>query len=93
MFRQFRDFFFDAVKIDGQFVRGLHDNHDNQALVRALVGVAQTFDMFTIAESVETEADAAHLVSLGVDCLQGYLFAAPTVRPPWASPDAKHASA
>lgn len=82
-FRYFKDFFFDAAKIDGQFVRGVHKNHDQQSLVRALVAIAREFDMFTIAESVESEADAAFLVSEGVDCLQGYLYGAPQVRPPW----------
>jgi EAL domain-containing protein (putative c-di-GMP-specific phosphodiesterase class I) len=82
-FRQFRDFFFDAVKIDGQFVRNVDSNIDNQAAVRALVAVARSFDMLTVAVAVETEAEARFLVELGVDCLQGYLFGAPTVRPPW----------
>ena len=82
-FRHFRDFFFDAVKIDGQFVRGIHANYDNQCLTRALVEVARQFDMLTIAESVESTEDAEFLASIGVDCLQGYLFGAPTVRPPW----------
>ncbi|WP_264210975.1 EAL domain-containing protein [Leisingera thetidis] len=79
----FRQFFFDAVKIDGQFVRGIHANHDNQAVVRALVGIAKQFDMFIVAESVESREDAEFLVENGVDCLQGFLFGAPSVAPPW----------
>ncbi|WP_027256427.1 EAL domain-containing protein [Leisingera aquimarina] len=79
----FRQFFFDAVKIDGQFVRGIHVSHDNQSVVRALVGIAKQFDMFTVAESVESQEDAEFLVENGVDCLQGYLFGAPSVSPPW----------
>jgi EAL domain-containing protein (putative c-di-GMP-specific phosphodiesterase class I) len=81
--RHFRQFLFDLVKIDGEFVRGLSTNPDNQLLVRALVSVAQQFEMLTVAASVETIEDAEFLVSIGVDCLQGYLFGAPTVRPPW----------
>ena len=79
----FRDFLFDAVKIDGQFIRGLSGSLDNQAVVRALVGIAKQFDMLVVAESVETEQDAALLVSMGVDCLQGFLYGAPSVTPPW----------
>jgi len=90
-FRYFRDFFFDAVKIDGQFIRGVHSNYDNQCLTRALVSVAKEFDMLTIAESVETREDAEFLVSIGIDCLQGYLFSAPTVRPPWIEEMAQRA--
>lgn len=81
--KHFKHFFFDAVKIDGQFIRGIDGNHDNQCLVRALVGTARQFDMLTIAEAVETRAEAEFLVETGLDCLQGYLFGAPTVRPPW----------
>lgn len=82
-FRHFREFLFDAAKIDGQFVRGVAENPDNQALVRALVAVAREFEILVTAESVETKADAEFLVANGVDCLQGYLFGAPTVSAPW----------
>lgn len=81
--RYFRQFQFDAIKIDGQFVRGVDRDADNQALVRGLIGFAREFDMVTIAESVETEAEAIFLAESGVECLQGYLFGTPTVRPPW----------
>jgi len=81
--KYFREFFFDAVKIDGQFIRGVHASHDNQAMTRALVSVAKQFDMLVVAESVESREDAEFLVSIGVDCLQGYLFGAPSVNPPW----------
>ncbi|MBL4767956.1 MAG: EAL domain-containing protein [Rhodobacteraceae bacterium] len=82
-FRYFRDFYFDAVKIDGQFVRGIYNNPDNQVLTQALIAIARQFDMLTVAESVETRKDAEYLMSIGIDCLQGYLFGAPTIRPPW----------
>jgi EAL domain-containing protein (putative c-di-GMP-specific phosphodiesterase class I) len=88
-FRHFRDFFFDAVKIDGQFVRGIHQNRDNQALTRSLIAVAREFDMLTIAESVENVEDAKFLVANGIDCLQGFLFGAPSVRPPWIDAGAR----
>ncbi len=83
-FRYLRDFYFDMIKIDGQFVRGVSTNPDNQVLLRALVSIAQHFDMFTVAEFVENEQDAQFLAHNGIDCLQGYYFGAPTVRPPWA---------
>lgn len=82
-FRYLRDFFFDIVKIDGQFIRGVHGDPDNQVLTRALVSIAQQFDMFTVAEFVESAEDAAFLTSIGVDCLQGYYYGAPTVHPTW----------
>jgi EAL domain-containing protein (putative c-di-GMP-specific phosphodiesterase class I) len=82
-FRYFRDFFFDVVKLDGQFIRNIHRDPDNQALVRALMSIGQHFDMMTIAESVENLDDANWLQAAGIDCMQGYLFGAPTVRPAW----------
>ncbi|MBC7157685.1 MAG: EAL domain-containing protein [Rhodobacteraceae bacterium] len=83
-FRYFRDFFFDLVKIDGQFIRGIATDPDNQVLTRALISIARHFDMFTVAESVESAADAAWLIEAGIDCLQGYHYAAPTLRPDWS---------
>ena len=82
-FRHFREFLFDAAKIDGQFVRGIHANPDNQALVRALIAVAREFEILVTAESVEAKEDAEFLVANGVDCMQGYLFGAPSVSAPW----------
>ena len=79
----FRDFFFDAVKIDGQFVRGVHNNHDNQAVIKALIAIAKQFDMFIVAESVERQEDAEFLIAAGADCLQGFLYGAPSITPPW----------
>lgn len=80
-FRYFKEFFFDIVKIDGQFIRGIHTDPDNQVLTRALVSIGQQFEMLTIAESVECVEDAQFLQQIGVNCLQGYLFGAPTLKP------------
>ena len=75
--RYFKDYYFDILKIDGQFIRGIAEDFDNQALVRSMISIAQHFDMLTVAEYVENAADADMLRALGVDCLQGYLFGAP----------------
>lgn len=88
-FRYLRDFYFDIIKIDGQFIRDLASNPDNQVLTQALVQIGQQFDMFTVAEFVETEAEAQFLASIGVDCMQGYLFGAPTTKPRWAEKQRK----
>jgi EAL domain-containing protein (putative c-di-GMP-specific phosphodiesterase class I) len=85
-FRYLREFYFDILKIDGQFIRGIADNPDNQVLTQALLSIAHHFDMFAVAESVENARDAAWLTSIGVDCLQGYYYGAPTVVPPWKTP-------
>ncbi|MFA8386749.1 MAG: EAL domain-containing protein [Pelagibaca sp.] len=81
--RYLREFQFDILKIDGQFIRGIATDPDNQVLTRAILAIAQQFDMFTVAEFVETAPDAQMLAELGIDFLQGYYFGAPSVDPPW----------
>ena len=86
-FRYLRDFFFDILKIDGSFIQGVHAKPDNIVLTEALVSLARHFDMLTVAEKVESEADAECLTRIGVDCMQGYFFGVPTVRPLWMPDD------
>ncbi|MGV8986201.1 MAG: EAL domain-containing protein [Cypionkella sp.] len=87
--RYFKDFLFDILKIDGQFIRKIQKDPDNQTLIKAFMSISKHFEMFTVAESVETPEEAECLRQLGVDCMQGYLFGAPSVRPPWASVEAQ----
>ncbi|MFO7769859.1 MAG: EAL domain-containing protein [Roseovarius gahaiensis] len=92
-FRYLRDFYFDILKIDGQFIRGIANDPDNQILTAALQSIALQFDMLTVAESVERREDAAYLTAAGIDCLQGYFFSAPSVHPPWLDAGLAQASA
>ena len=92
-FRYLKNFYFDILKIDGQFIRGVANDSDNQILTAALASIAEQFDMLTVAESVEKPDDAEYLVHLGIDCLQGYYFGAPTVNPPWIDEGNAQASA
>ncbi|WP_417273222.1 EAL domain-containing protein [Celeribacter halophilus] len=89
-FRYLKDFYFDIVKIDGGFIRGVASNPDNQVLTQALVSVAKHFDMYTVAEFVENSADAEYLTEIGVDCMQGHYFGAATIDPVWRRPETKH---
>ena len=82
-FRYLRDFYFDILKIDGQFIAGIHENPDNQILTQALISIGRHFEMFTVAEFVETPEEAAFLAEIGIDCLQGYYLGRPTTRPHW----------
>lgn len=77
-FRHLKEFLFDLVKIDKSFVRGIDRDPDNQVLAEALITVAHQFEMFAVADGVETEAEAAFLRGIGVDCLQGYHFGVPS---------------
>lgn len=82
-FRYLKEFYFDVLKIDGSFVRNCDTDPDNQCILNAMISVGQQFDMFTVAEAVETAGEAQFLVNAGVDCLQGYYYGAPEVRPGW----------
>ena len=79
--RYFKDFFFDILKLDGQFVRRIDQETDNRALAAALLSIGKHFQMFTVAEAVETLAEAEVLREMGVDCMQGFLFGAATTKP------------
>jgi EAL domain-containing protein (putative c-di-GMP-specific phosphodiesterase class I) len=81
-FRHLKQFCFDILKIDGQFARAVHEDADNQVLIEALISLARHFDMLVVAEAVETRGEAEWLVKAGVDCMQGYYFAVPSLSPP-----------
>jgi len=85
-FRYLKEFYFDIIKIDGLFVRNCDTDPDNQCILNALITIGQQFDMFTVAERVETRQEAQFLVDAGIDCMQGYYYGAPEVRPPWFVP-------
>ncbi len=65
------------IKIDGRFVRDVLSNERSQALIRALVQIANAIGLQTVAEFVESEAIATRVRQLGVDCAQGYYYGRP----------------
>jgi diguanylate cyclase (GGDEF)-like protein/PAS domain S-box-containing protein len=64
------------LKIDISFVRRLHEPA-GKSMVQAIVSMAHALGMKTVAEGVETQESADILNSIGVSCLQGYLFGKP----------------
>ena len=72
-----RRFPFDKIKIDQSFVRGLSDEADCAAIVRAVVGLGRSLGMAVNAEGVETAAQLAALRAEGCGEVQGYLFSRP----------------
>ncbi|TDV15632.1 putative bifunctional diguanylate cyclase/phosphodiesterase [Paraburkholderia caballeronis] len=65
------------IKIDRSFVQGMVQSGRDASLVRALVDMARSFDLRTIAEGVETVPQCDGLRQLGCDEGQGYLFGVP----------------
>lgn len=75
----------DMVKIDGAFITDLAEKPDNQLFIRTLLGLAKGFGLTTVAECVETEAEAEILKREGVTYLQGYLYGRPELTRPTAT--------
>jgi diguanylate cyclase (GGDEF)-like protein len=68
-----------VLKIDRSFVSGLEGQNrpESFALVRAILALANTLGIETIAEGVETEHQRCALLELGCTRGQGYLFGRP----------------
>jgi len=66
----------DYLKIDRTFVKD-HHLQTNSAITKAIVTLAQSLNMKTIAEGVETEEQMNFLKELNCDEAQGYLFSRP----------------
>jgi EAL domain-containing protein (putative c-di-GMP-specific phosphodiesterase class I) len=67
----------DTIKVDKSFVDGLNGTPEQEAIVTALTGIAATLHLGTVAEGVETAAQADRLAELGYRYAQGFHFARP----------------
>lgn len=72
-----KSFAIDTVKIDREFVKGVDQSGQEQSICNAIVALARSLGLTTVAEGVETEAQFETLVALGCDDIQGYLLARP----------------
>ncbi len=76
-FRYLKTLPVDYLKIDGNFVKDMHKNASDYALVAAINQVGHTMGIQTIAEYAHNEAIVVHLEKLGVDYAQGYALGIP----------------
>jgi diguanylate cyclase (GGDEF)-like protein len=67
----------DTLKIDQGFTRQLPSDRKSCTLVGTIIGLARAFDMTTVAEGVEHQAQLDYLMREGCDESQGYLHARP----------------
>jgi diguanylate cyclase (GGDEF)-like protein len=67
----------DVLKIDQSFVKGIGENAEDNAIVRAIISMSTSLGLTVTAEGVETEEQAALLREWSCDEAQGYLFARP----------------
>ncbi|MBS9533482.1 bifunctional diguanylate cyclase/phosphodiesterase [Mycobacterium sp. M1] len=67
----------DMLKIDGSFVKNLGTDPDDLAIVRAIINLANAFDLQVVAEGVEDARAAATLLRYGCHHAQGFLLSRP----------------
>ena len=88
-FSYIRDLPVDYVKIDGSHVRAASRSEQGRSVVRAMCELARTRGATTIAEMIETEADAGLMRQLNVNYGQGWLFGKPGPLPQGAESPAR----
>lgn len=67
----------DSLKIDIEFVRDVATNMASRHVVQAVVGLAASFGLRTVAEGVEDGRTLAIVRDMGVDLAQGYAIGRP----------------
>ena len=76
-----RRFPFDKIKIDRFFIKDVLDNESSRSIIEAVVNIANSANITTVAEGVETEQQLKVLRKLGCTEIQGYLFSTPLTAP------------
>ncbi|MCW9047809.1 MAG: EAL domain-containing protein [Gammaproteobacteria bacterium] len=67
----------DTLKIDQAFIRDVKVDHEDAALVKAIIAMAHGLGMEVIAEGVEIQEQLEFLGANACDTIQGYLFSRP----------------
>ena len=65
------------LKIDKSFIDKVLDNASGQSIVQSIIGLGHSLDINIVAEGVESAEQLHILKSMGVNAVQGYLFAKP----------------
>jgi EAL domain-containing protein (putative c-di-GMP-specific phosphodiesterase class I) len=66
-----------CIKIDRSFVMSMGSDRSGTPIVRAIIALAKSLNMSTIAEGVETREQLQELIALGCGEAQGFLFSRP----------------
>lgn len=67
----------DQFKIDRSFIQDLGQHSENKAIVMAIIRLAHSLGLGTVAEGVETRQQRDYLSRAGCDLVQGFLYSRP----------------
>lgn len=67
----------DRLKIDRSFIKDIGKDANDEVICKAIIQLAKSLGLETVAEGVEEEAHAEFLKALGCDVAQGYLYSRP----------------
>lgn len=65
------------LKIDRSFIHDIHDDINDAAIAKSIIGLAHNMQMIVVAEGVENQCQADWLRSKGCDQVQGFMYAKP----------------
>jgi diguanylate cyclase (GGDEF)-like protein/PAS domain S-box-containing protein len=71
----------DYLKIDGSFIRDMHWDEVDRAMVKSINDIGHTMGIATVAECVESEEILAAVRQVGIDFVQGYAVGRPRPLP------------
>ena len=80
------------LKIDRSFIMDLATDSNDAAIVRAVIALARTMELETVAEGVENDTQAAFLLAEGCSTIQGFLYGQPMTADGFAAWAGKAAS-
>lgn len=66
-----------TLKIDRSFIVDLFTTQNGTSIVKAILAMAKSMNLSTIAEGVENEKEAQFLINNGCDMIQGFLYGRP----------------
>lgn len=67
----------DTLKIDRSFIKDIPDDAQDMAIARAIIAMAETLDLYVVAEGVETQEQRSFLEYERCNSMQGFLFSRP----------------
>ena len=76
-FNSLKDYDFDVLKLDMEFLKGFDKNEKSKPLIESVLNMANQIGMRTLCEGVETKEQELFLKKIGCERLQGYLFSKP----------------